>query len=104
MKERRFLAEEEKFSTQRVVSYCVMIIFTAVTAWILHFGTQDQKSIIIQTVINLVIGVVAFWIGSSKGSADKEAQLNRITNKPTEAVIANTEATVVNTEALKDAK
>lgn len=102
-KERRapFIAEQQKFSTQKFMSYCVVLLFTAVTSWILSYGTSEQKSIIIQTIIGLMIGVVAFWIGSSKGSADKEAELQQIRKAETPQVTdSNTVAAAKETVAV----
>jgi sulfite exporter TauE/SafE len=80
MKERRspFVAEEQKFSTQRVVTYVLLIIFAAVTAYVFYGDDQAERSTVLQTVINFTMLAIGFWLGSSKGSADKEAQLNQI--------------------------
>jgi sulfite exporter TauE/SafE len=80
MKERRspFVAEEQKFSTQRVVTYVLLIIFAAVTAYVFYGDDQAERSTVLQTVINFTMLAIGFWLGSSKGSADKEAELGRI--------------------------
>lgn len=79
MKERRspFIAEEQKFSTQRVVTYVLLIIFSAVTAYVFYGDDQAERSTILQTVINFTMLAIGFWLGSSKGSADKEAELSQ---------------------------
>ena len=80
MKERRspFVVAEQKFSTQRVVTYILLIIFAAVTAYVFYGDDQAERSTVLQTVINFTMLAIGFWLGSSKGSADKEAELVRI--------------------------
>lgn len=84
MIERRqpFVLDEQKFSTQRIVTYAIIAIFSGVTAWVLWGGTVEQRSIIIQCVIGLMIGAIAFWMGSSKGAADNRDQLNKLLIPP----------------------
>lgn len=98
--ERRFNPEEEKFSTQRLVTYAIILIFTGVAAWILFYGTVEQRSIIIQCIIGLMIGVVTFWIGSSKGAADNREQLNKLIPPPdaTSVQVSTPSNVVVTTE------
>ncbi len=80
MEERRlpFAAEEAKFSTQRLVTYALLLIFTAVVANVLLINDQAERSTIIQTVINFMTFVVGFWLGTSKSAADKDASASRI--------------------------
>ena len=108
MIERRkpFVLDEQKFSTQRIVTYAIIAIFSAVTAWVLWCGTVEQRSIIIQCVIGLMIGAIAFWMGSSKGAVDNRDQLNRMltptgASKDPAAMTANTEYTAA-TAQLKE--
>jgi hypothetical protein len=73
-----FVADEAKFSTQRLVTYVILIIFSAVTANILLGQDQAERSTIIQTVINFAMLSIGFWLGTSKSSADKEVTASRI--------------------------
>lgn len=73
-----FIAEEQKFSTQRVVTYVLLTIFAVIAAHVFYGDDQAERSTVLQTVINLTILAIGFWLGSSKGSADKEAQLAAI--------------------------
>lgn len=80
MIERRtpFAADEQKFSTQRLVTYVVLLVFAAVTSNVLIGNDQAERSTIIQTVINFTMMALGFWLGTSKGSADKDATASRI--------------------------
>ena len=73
-----FAADEAKFSTQRLVTYVILIIFTAVVANVLIGQDQAERSTIIQTVINFAMLSIGFWLGTSKSSADKEVTAARI--------------------------
>ena len=73
-----FVADEAKFSTQRLVTYIILIIFTAVVANVLIGADQAERSTIIQTVINFAMLSIGFWLGTSKGAADKEVSAARI--------------------------
>src|SRR5687767_1493117 len=90
MEERRapFVADEAKFSTQRLVTYALLLIFTAVVANVLLVAVQAERSTIIQTVINFMTFVVGFWIGTSKSAADKDASATRILEAATPPVLA----------------
>ena len=63
--ERRRL-DEAKFSTQRVVTYLLILIFAAVTANVLLGADQAERSTILQTVINFTMIAVGYWLGASK--------------------------------------
>lgn len=80
IEERRapFVADEAKFSTQRLVTYSLLLIFTAVVANVLLIGDEAERSTIVQTVINFMTFVVGFWLGTSKSAADKDASAGRI--------------------------
>lgn len=79
MIERRALPTEElKFSTQRFVTYVVLVIFAAVTSNVMSGEDQAERSTIIQTVINFAMLALGFWLGTSKGSVDKDATRSRI--------------------------
>lgn len=67
---RPFFADEAKFSTQRVVTYIVLLIFSAVTVNVLFGIDQAERSTILQTVINLTFLACGFWLGASKVATD----------------------------------
>lgn len=64
MEERRL--DERKFSTQKVVTYILLAIFSAVTANVLAHADQSERSMILQTVINITLIAVGYWLGASK--------------------------------------
>lgn len=89
MKERRapVTADEAKFSTQRLVTYALLLIFTAVVTNVLLSQDQAERSTIIQTVINFMTFVVGFWIGTSKTAVDKDASAARILEAAAPAIL-----------------
>lgn len=81
MSERRrspFVVDEEKFSTQRTVTYALLCIFTSTAAWVLYQNDQSERSMILQTVINLTLLAVGYWLGASKQGQDASASQSRI--------------------------
>ena len=92
MKERRqsFVADAEKFSTQRNVTYFLLLLFAAVSAAVFYANDQAERSMILQTIINFTMLAIGFWLGTSKGSADKEASMSRIA-EATSPIPANVE-------------
>lgn len=90
-----FQVDEAKFSTQRFVTYCLLIIFSAVTANVLIGNDQAERSTILQTVINFTMLAIGFWLGTSKSDVDKSASMSRIA----EAAPANTADAVRSTVA-----
>lgn len=73
-----FIVEQAKFTTQRQVTYVLLAIFTGVVIAVMYGQDQSERSTILQTVINLTIGAVAYWIGMSKGAADASQSVSRI--------------------------
>ena len=71
-------SDELKLSTQRLVTYIVLLIFAAVVSNVLVGQDQAERSTIIQTVINFTMLALGFWLGTSKGSVDKDATRSRI--------------------------
>jgi len=69
--------DEAKFSTQRVVTYIVLLIFTAVTGNVLLGVDQAERSTIIQTVINFTMLALGFWLGASKQAQDNAQSASR---------------------------
>ena len=77
MIERRTM-DEAKFGTQRIVTYALILIFASVTAVVLYQEDQSERSMVLQTVINLTLLAVGYWLGSSKGAADSRDAMSRI--------------------------
>lgn len=80
MNERRqpFQADEAKFSTQKIVTYILLLIFASVTANVLMGQDQAERSMLLQTVINLTLLATGYWLGSSKAATDTNAAMGRI--------------------------
>lgn len=94
MKERRstFVAEQEKFSTQRTLTYCLLAIFAATSAFVLYDNDQSERSMVLQTIINLTLLAVGYWLGASKQGQDASASQSRIAEAApavAAAVVAN---------------
>lgn len=101
MKERRapFVAEQEKFSTQHKLTFFVIAIMALVTSWVLVYGSIEQRSAVVQMWIGLTLLTAGFWFATSKGSADKETQLNKLGSASIDTATAeNIAATAVATE------
>ena len=69
---RRDYLDGARFGTQKLVTYIILLIFSAVVANILMHSDQSERSIIIQTVINITLIGVGYWLGSSKGVAEEQ--------------------------------
>ncbi len=67
-----------KFSTQREVTYVLLVIFAGVVVTVLWQNDQSERSMIIQTVINLGTAATFYWIGASKAAADSSQAMTRI--------------------------
>jgi uncharacterized membrane protein len=82
VKERRhapWLPDEAKFVTQRTVTVFILLIFAGVCGWVFYQdANESERATVLQTVINLAILVVSYWMGSSKGAADNRDQLNKL--------------------------
>lgn len=70
--------DEAKFSTQKIVTLILLVIFAAVTANVLAGTDQAERSTILQTVINLTILAAGYWLGSSKAATDSNAAIGQI--------------------------
>lgn len=84
--------DSEKFSTQRAVTYALLGIFATTAAWVLYQNDQSERSMILQTVINLTLLSVGYWLGASKQGQDQAQSMSRIAEAaPTvaAAVVAN---------------
>lgn len=86
--------DEAKFSTQRLVTYALLLIFTAVVANVLLNNDQAERSTIIQTVINFMTFVVGFWIGASKAANDANQAIGDIAKAAAPATAAAVAANV----------
>jgi len=73
-----FVIDEAKFSTQRIVTYIILMIFASVTANVLLGQDQAERSTIIQTVINFAMLALGFWLGASKQAQDNAQSTSRI--------------------------
>lgn len=95
MMERRqtpFVADQEKFSTQRTVTYVLLTIFAATSAFVLYDNDQSERSMVLQTIINLTLLAVGYWLGASKQGQDASASQSRIAEAApavAAAVVAN---------------
>lgn len=93
MAERRrlpFVMEKEKFTTQRAVTYFILFMLGTASVFVFLYGDKAERSAVLTTILNLAVGTFGFWIGTSKGSADKDAALSRIAeaSAPTAAAAA----------------
>lgn len=67
-----FLPDQEKFSTQRAVTYLIILIFAVMAGLVFWNNDQSERSMVIQTIINLVLLAVGYWLGASKQAQDAE--------------------------------
>ena len=83
MIERRapFQVDEAKFSTQKAITYALLTIFAAVTAVVLYQNDQSERSMVLQTIINLTLLGVGYWLGSSKDAANQAASARGIAER-----------------------
>lgn len=73
-----FAVDQEKFSTQRNVTYVLLGVFIGVTTTVMFQNDQSERSMILQTVINLTLLGVGYWFGASKAAADSGTMLGKI--------------------------
>ncbi|HEU4770100.1 MAG TPA: hypothetical protein VFS77_22220, partial [Pyrinomonadaceae bacterium] len=57
-----FAVDQEKFATQRIVTFVLLGIFIGVTATVMYQNDQSERSMILQTVINLTLLAVGYWL------------------------------------------
>jgi sulfite exporter TauE/SafE len=84
--------DSEKFSTQRTVTYCLLGIFAGVVSAVLWQSDQSERSMILQTVINLTLLAVGYWLGASKQGQEQAQSMSRIAEAAPSvaaAVVAN---------------
>lgn len=81
-----FVMDEAKFITQKTVTVFILLIFAGVCGWVFYQeANPSERSTVLQTVINLTVMAVGYWLGSSKGAADNRDQLNRLMAPPAAA-------------------
>lgn len=101
--QRRPPLDEAKFATQKRLVYVMVFIFAASAVWVFWKGDEAQQAAYVQTIINLTIAGFMYFIGSSKGSGEKETQLNKLGNASidpeTAANIADTAESTAKTAA-----
>lgn len=73
-----FEMDAAKFTTQREVTYVLLVLFAAVTGTVLYQNDQSERSMVLQTVINLTLLAVGYWLGASKQAADQGQAMQRI--------------------------
>ncbi len=98
-KRRQNLLDEAKFSTQKMVTYILLMIFSAATTNVLLGTDQAERSTILQTIINLTILGVGYWLGSSKGATDSNASIGKIAESSAPAAAAASSAATAATTA-----
>jgi ABC-type enterobactin transport system permease subunit len=83
-----FVLDEAKFATQKILSVVLIAIFAGVVTAIFLYSTDlAERSMIIQTVINITMIVVGFWLGSSKGAADTQDRMQKFMQPPPLVVV-----------------
>ena len=82
MEERRapVLIDAAKFATQKFVTYILLLIFTGVTAIVFLDSDQSERSMVLQTIINLTLLAVGYWLGSSKNASDTREAMHHALN------------------------
>lgn len=70
--------DQAKFSTQREVTYVLLLIFAAVVARVMIQDDQAERSMILTTVTNLTLLAVGYWLGASKAAADSGQAMQKI--------------------------
>ena len=103
-----FISEEAKFSTQNAITFYVITIMALVTAWVLFYGSIEQRSAVVQMWIGLSLLTAGFWFATTKSSADKDTQMNKMiapTAAPgTTTITPPSNIIVTTTEGATDAK
>ena len=87
--------EEAKFSTQKTVTYILLLIFSAVVVAVMTGVDQSERSMILQTVINLTLLAVGYWLGASKQAADSNETIGKMAGVNGQPVVT---AAPMNTE------
>lgn len=93
-----FNADQEKFSTQRRVTYILLAMFVGMAINVFIYNDQSERSMVIQTVINFTSLAVGYWIGASKQTQD---QAHVVPTPVTNINAADGATTTVNTTETK---
>ncbi len=73
-----FSVDQEKFSTQRCVTYVLLVQFAATAANVFYNNDQSERSMMLQAIISLATFAVGYWLGASKQGQDTAQAMNRI--------------------------
>ncbi len=73
-----FGIERAKFATQREVTYFLLVIFAGVVVAVFWQQDQQERSTVLQTVVNITLIAVGYWLGASKAAADSGQAMTRI--------------------------
>lgn len=95
------LLDQAKFSTQREVTYVLLVIFAGVVVEVLLNNDQSERSMVLQTVINLTLLAVGYWLGASKAAADQGQAMSRIAEGSAPATAAAVAAAAPSVSPLK---
>lgn len=86
-----FLLDESKFSMQKVVTYMIFLCFSAVLVNVLFMGQdQSERSMVLQTTINLAFMAAGFWLGASKGASDARDQMAKMLQPQPDSTVTTT--------------
>ena len=83
-----FEVDQEKFSTQRAVTYFLLLLFSITTGFVMWQNDQSERSMVLQTIINLTLLAVGYWLGASKQGQDQAQSAQRIAEAVPAAVAA----------------
>ncbi len=73
-----FAVDQEKFSTQRTVTYVLLAQFAATAANVFYNNDQSERSMMLQAIISLATFAVGYWLGASKQGQDSAIAMNDI--------------------------
>lgn len=89
------LPSDRLVTPQTVIAFLGMLMAFSIVWKILYNGSETLQSQVLMLAQNLVVAIVAFYFGSSKGSADKDAK------PPAPVVVAPVVPPVVNNQGTK---
>jgi len=68
------LPSDKLITPQTMIAFLGMLMAFSIVWKILYNGSETLQSQVLMLAQNLVVAIVAFYFGSSKGSADKDAK------------------------------
>lgn len=68
------LPSDRLVTPQTVIAFLGMLMAFSIVWKILYNGSETLQSQVLMLAQNLVVAIIAFYFGSSKGSADKDAK------------------------------